>query len=553
MRSAGITNNTTNLYETFFKNSFIGMVVVDKTGSIISSNLFLQQLFGYTEQELIGKKIEILIPSRFHHNHKNVRNHFMESPHSRPMGTGLDLFGMKKDGTEFPIEVSLNSNIVNDENYVIAYVNDISKRVYESQKIEKLKEDLEINVVNRTRELTRTLSVMELLNEKLEQTLINQKAILDNAGVMLYATNKDGIIQFFNPEAVRLTGYQESEVVDKLSSVIFHRQLELNMCREQLLQKNITAETDFEVVKQKSLLNEIVGLECMFVNKNEEEIPVSLTMTPIWDAKNQLNGFMGVAFDMTENKRIRAELIDALSKEKQLGEMKSRFVSMASHEFRTPLSTILSSAYLAEKYTDTLEQPKREKHLKRIVNAVNNLTNILNEFLSVGKIEEGKVILHHSCFNLKDVFQYLINDVSGLLKKGQKIKYHHEGEEIVCLDSSLLNNIILNLLSNAIKFSEEGKDIEFYSEIKNEQVTISIKDHGLGIPEEEQQHLMQRFYRAKNVSNIQGTGLGLHIVSKYVELMGGSISFQSEENKGTTFIIQLTSKKTEDNEKDSID
>jgi signal transduction histidine kinase len=256
---------------------------------------------------------------------------------------------------------------------------------------------------------------------------------------------------------------------------------------------------------------------------------------------------------MTENKKIRAELIEALGKEKQLGEMKSRFVSMASHEFRTPLSTILSSAYLAEKYTDSSEQSKREKHLKRIVNAVNNLTNILNEFLSLGRIEEGKVILHHTCFNLKETFEYLISDVSGLLKNGQKINYHHDGEELVCLDGSLLNNIILNLLSNAIKFSEEGMIIELSTVINKEQVTISIKDHGLGIPDDEQQHLMQRFYRAKNVSNIQGTGLGLHIVSKYVELMGGNISFQSSENQGTTFIIQLTSKKTQDNENDSTD
>lgn len=231
-------------------------------------------------------------------------------------------------------------------------------------------------------------------------------------------------------------------------------------------------------------------------------------------------------------------LTAALSKERELSDLKSRFVSMASHEFRTPLSTILSSVSLIGKYTDSLEQDKRDKHILRIRSAVSNLTDILNEFLSLGKIEEGKVQLHPTDFNLKEQLQLILSEIYPILKKGQHIAYVHDGAPKVSLDLSLIRNIMINLVSNAIKFSPEGANIWVNSNITQQELIITVRDEGLGIPEEDMHHLFERFFRGKNVVNIQGTGLGLHIVSKYVELMGGVITVQSELEKGTLFTIK---------------
>ncbi|MBP7931298.1 MAG: HAMP domain-containing histidine kinase, partial [Chitinophagaceae bacterium] len=233
------------------------------------------------------------------------------------------------------------------------------------------------------------------------------------------------------------------------------------------------------------------------------------------------------------------ELSKALSKERELSDLKSRFVSMASHEFRTPLSTILSSVSLIGKYVEADEQDKRDKHILRIKSAVNNLTDILNEFLSLGKIEEGKIQLHLSTFNIKEQVQLIISEIRPILKNRQFIKYTHEGFTQVNLDTSLLRNIIINLVSNAIKFSPEDATIWVDSKCVDNEIVLNITDEGLGIPEEDMKHLFERFFRGKNVVNIQGTGLGLHIVSKYVELMGGTIQAASTLEKGTRFTIKF--------------
>ena len=233
----------------------------------------------------------------------------------------------------------------------------------------------------------------------------------------------------------------------------------------------------------------------------------------------------------------------ALEKEKDLGELKSRFVSMASHEFRTPLSTVLSSSYLIEKYATTDDQPKREKHLQRIVSSVEMLTDILNDFLSLGKIEEGKIQVRLTEFNIQELITAIAGEIKNNLKKQQKMHYHHEGNPVVLLDTSLLKHIIMNLVSNASKFSPEASPIEIKTIGYDHHITLSVKDHGIGISKDDQKHLMERFFRGANAGNIQGTGLGLHIVSKYAELMNGTVECKSELGKGTEFVITFNKKK----------
>jgi signal transduction histidine kinase len=248
-----------------------------------------------------------------------------------------------------------------------------------------------------------------------------------------------------------------------------------------------------------------------------------------------------------EAKEKDVQLREAFEREKELGELKSKFVSLASHEFRTPLTTILSSAYLVSQYKSYDDQPKREKHIEKIVSSVNMLDDILSDFLSVGRIEEGKIKVKVTKFDVSDFINVYINQLNPILKNGQKIIQEYKGDSTVdFLDQNLFKHILMNLISNAIKFSPENSAIHLsISNFKN-RLTLSVKDEGIGIPEEDIKHLFERFYRATNASNIQGTGLGLHIVAKYAELMNGTILCKSHTGKGTEFIVTFNSKLTDD-------
>jgi len=525
-----------NQYELFFKSASIGIIILNEDGIIVSANDYILKSTGYDSTELLNQPIDHLIP--LHNGKTNVKSTVNPTQETEKIAlSDIQVFNAKrKDGSEFPVEVSLDHYGIAGTDYYVAFVSDASRRVDDQLRIKKLYGELELTIENRTKELTRTLQVLEMLNEKLEHLLVSQRAILDTARVMLFAMNNEGLIRFFNPEATKLTGYTEKEVVLKHNPTLFMDPTCIQIYRDSFFNEfGIVFTDEMEMIREKSLRNEINGIECHFIHKDGTSFPVSLTITPILHKGNQVSGYMGVAVDLTERKKAELNLLEALSKEIKLGEMKSRFVSLASHEFRTPLSTILSSAYLIEKYTSTEDQPKRKKHLQRIIGTVNNLTHILEDFLSVGKIEEGRLAVHPCVFELENFIEILLSELRPLLKKGQQITFHHQGDSSFILDTALLKNILLNLFSNAIKFSPEDGIIELQTTIENGQLNILLKDQGIGIPAEEQDHLMDRFYRASNAVNIQGTGLGLYIVSKYVESMEGTISFESNPDHGTHF------------------
>jgi signal transduction histidine kinase len=190
--------------------------------------------------------------------------------------------------------------------------------------------------------------------------------------------------------------------------------------------------------------------------------------------------------------------------------------------------------------------------LQRIVSSVNMLTDILNDFLSLGKIEEGKISVKPSRFNIHEYISKVTGDLRSALKPAQKIYYQHEGATDVTLDPLLFRHIILNLLSNASKFSPENSPIEMKTSCCGNRLILSVKDLGIGIPEQDREHLMERFYRGINAGNIQGTGLGLHIIAKYAELMNGTVEYKSELDKGTEFIITFIVK-PDSHEKDFAD
>lgn len=392
-------------FSALFQYASEGILVIDNKGTIILANPACELLFGYEKGELLFHTIEILIPGKVAHKHEEYRKEFSHNPHPRSMGIGMDLYGKKKDGSEFPVEISLSPFTNEQEKYVIAFIIDITIRKKNDEISKKQKEELE-----------------RLANE-LDKRVKDRTMILEEA--------------------------------------------------------------------------------------------------------------------LHELEKSREELSTALEREKELNELKSRFVSMASHEFRTPLATILSSLSLVTKYGEVGEKENQLKHIRRIKTSITHLTDILNDMLSLSKLEEGKITAVPELFNISEFTGSVVQELQAVAKTGQSIRYRHSGILEVYLDSKILKNILFNLVSNAIKFSPEATQIEIYTVVNNSVIEIKVKDHGIGIPEEDQEHLFERFFRGHNVTNIQGTGLGLNIVGRYVELMNGNITFESISNEGTTFIIKL--------------
>lgn len=243
-----------------------------------------------------------------------------------------------------------------------------------------------------------------------------------------------------------------------------------------------------------------------------------------------------------EKEMAKKQAQESLEKEKMLNELKSRFITLASHEFRTPLSTILSSVQLLTIHLAGIEAEKTEKHFRRIRSNVALLTDLLNDFLSLEKLEAGKIAAVPEQFNFVDLITETIQEMQDSAKPGQKIVHiakSDKGPEVVTLDKRHVKGIVINLLSNAVKYSGENALITVTTTSTPQGQEVQVTDPGIGIPKDEQEHLFGLFFRARNAMNIKGTGLGLNIVKKYLELMNGNISFKSDPETGTTFSVAL--------------
>ncbi|MEZ0542105.1 sensor histidine kinase [Fibrella arboris] len=235
-----------------------------------------------------------------------------------------------------------------------------------------------------------------------------------------------------------------------------------------------------------------------------------------------------------------AERTQLLTRERELHDLKSNFVTLASHEFRTPMMTILSSASLIGRYNSQTEEDKRERHVQRIKAAVNSLTRILNDFLSISQMDQATIGNHPFQLDLAEFCRDVINDAKAIARPSQRFHYDHTaGPSEVNIDGQLLKNILLNLLTNASKYSGDDTDIQLTSAVLDNQLVIAVKDHGIGIPDVDKDKLFTNFFRARNAIHIQGTGLGLYLVKRYVDLLEGSIQFTSQLNEGTVFTIHL--------------
>jgi len=248
---------------------------------------------------------------------------------------------------------------------------------------------------------------------------------------------------------------------------------------------------------------------------------------------------MAIIRDITERKRAEADIRNALAKEKELGELKSRFVTMASHEFRTPLTTILSSTELLEHYSHKWNEEKKAVHLQRIQSAVNHMTWLLNDVLLIGKAEAGKLEFKPVPLNLTHFCSDLIEGIQ-ISTSSHTLNFRTQEQHLeAVMDEKLLRHILSNLLSNAIKYSPQGGTVYFDLACSQGQVLFQVRDEGIGIPAADQAKLFDSFHRASNVGTIPGTGLGLAIVKNSVDLHGGTIAVNSGVGVGTTFIVSL--------------
>lgn len=504
--NSGLRVNPEAFYEPLFDSAGEGILLVDQKGDIVLANSRMTQLFGYTKEEFRGSNVSILIPAEIRERHHGHMQTYFSNPHARSMGKGLNLAAERKDGTQFPVEISLNHFENNGESFAIALVTDITQRKKDHDKILELNELLERKVKERTEQLAESQRLYSAIARNFPEGTIN---VFDRDLNYIFVEGKE--------------------------------LYKLGVTNEILMGSNYLDRLPKEVGdKVKTYLDEVFeGISCTFqveINNNYYE----LDAVPLESSEGDIRQILVVEKNITKNKAVENEIRKALEKEKELNTLKSRFVSMASHEFRTPLGTILSSVSLIARYTSSEDQPKRDKHIDRIKHAINILTNILNDFLSLEKLEAGKVKVKSEPIDLNQFCESLINDFSGVLKNGQQIIFKCELDEMhAFLDKQMLSNAMLNLLTNASKYSDEDSTIWLTLIDSAEALMIEVKDEGIGIPEDEQHHLFERFFRAQNVTNIQGTGLGLNIVKKYVEIMGGSISFESQHGVGSVFRISF--------------
>lgn len=392
-------------------------------------------------------------------------------------------------------------------------------------------------------------------------------AIIENVIDGFLIIDQNGLVISVNPAACSLFGYTGKELYGKNVSMLMPSPYRDH--HDEFLQR-------YQLTGQAHIIG--IGREIMGLKKDGEVFPARLAVSEV--IYNDKKFYAGIVHDLRQEKKTegqqqqytsqleavveerttflktvvdtlekaKEEVNTSLLKEKEVSRLKTSFVSVASHEFRTPLSHIQLSAALIERYYERLDKKLVFKHLNKIQMAVKMLTVLLNDFLSIEKIEAGKVGPISKEFDLKILCEEIIDAMRMQAKKAQVISYTHIGViSKMNLDSDLLQHCLFNLISNAIKYSPEDGAIQLKTEIKDESCQIWVRDNGIGIPEEDQVHLFEAFFRAQNTVGIQGTGLGLNIVKRYVDLMNGHIDFKSSKKTGTVFTLSFPATKATEN------
>ena len=600
-----------------------GVIIIDSHQNIMEINDPVQKIFGYTKKDLIGKNLNLLLPSNYHIAHECQFDDFIKQGKSRIIGDTTDLFGLKKNGEIIAIEVELNAFTIYNKKHVMALVRDISKKkeikknlmlrtkalesaqngiiitdalrkdhpvIYSNVAFQNLTGYSSTEILNRNcrflqgedrnQEALKKLRKAIKNGESCQATIRNYKkdgTLFWNDLYIFPITNSNGIVTNFigiqNDVTLRKKAEAErhhlATIFDESLNEIYvfdakslkfinvnygaqknigytldalktmtpldikpnDNEIEFRKTIDILLKKNVK-KIEFETVYQrKDKTTYPVEVHLQLSNLGEKDVFVAITLD-ITERKNYTTKLENKVEERTQQLKI------ALNKEKELNDLKTKFLSLVSHEFKTPLSGILTSNLLLSKYELTEQQEKRDKHIKTITDKVHYLNNILNDFLSIEKLETGKLNYKFSYFKLSKVINEVVYNANMLLKEGQQINYPENIDDYsLYQDEKIIELIFSNLLNNAIKYSPENSIIDLIIKQDNTNTTFKVKDSGIGIPEKDKKNIFERYFRAENVISTPGTGIGLNIIKNHLEYLGGTIFFESKEHVGSTFTV----------------
>jgi PAS domain S-box-containing protein len=432
----------------------------------------------------------------------------------------------EKQSVQWPASpvVEINSLIGNFQ-FMTATLNEKFKEVQAAN------QSLKQRVQERTKELLQT-------NQQLEEKIIEHKQtdaalreseqryrdLFENASDLIQSFAPNGHFIYVNRAWRETLNYREEEISQLKIFNIIHPD-NLNHC--------------LETFQQILLGKQLPEIETAFVTKHGEKIWVAGSVNCKFIDDKPI-ATRGIFRNITERKIAEAEISYALEKEKQLVELKSRFITTASHEFRTPLTTILMSAKLLEEFGDRASEEKKRLYLERIQIATKRMTQLLDDVLLIGKAEAGKIEFNPAPLLLEKFCSELLEEIQMSVNSKHAIIFTNQAQQVTAnVDEKLLRYILSNLLSNAIKYSPKGGEIDFRLSIAAEKAIFHVQDRGIGIPPQDTEQLFHSFHRGSNVENISGTGLGMSIVKQCVDLHGGEINVTSEIGIGTTFVVTL--------------
>lgn len=474
------------------------IVISDELGQITLVNAQAERVFQYTRDELIGQKVEILVPDMYREQHEQLRAGFLNMPsrlHDRDI---LGLMGRRKDGTTFYVDIQLSYVTTRDGSLVLSFIEDVTDR---KQAEEALRQS------------------EELLRD-----------VLENLPVGVWLIAPDGKIVFGNPAGKEIWGGAKYIGIDSFA-----------VYRGWWLESGKQIEPDEwaaarAIVKGETSLNEEIEIEA-FDGTHKYLLNSAI---PIRDSEQRIQGAIIVNQDVTMLKLAENTLRAAFEKEKELGDLKSRFVSMASHEFRTPLATILSSSEMLLNYRERMDEPKIDRKLITIANQVKHLTSIVEDVLDLTRMQSGRTEFRPVAADLDALCREIVDEFRSRAEIQQTITYTCAQASVQFpFDRKLMRQIVINLVANACKYSAPEKSVYIGLEFTETNAILRVRDEGIGIPEADMRHLFEPFHRAGNVGTVSGTGLGLSIAKQAIELHEGTIRAESRVNVGSTFTVTL--------------
>lgn len=513
---------------TFFQTNLDLLCILDKNGTFKQLNPEWTNTLGYESEELTDKNIIDFLHEDDKEKIIKIFNSFSDQ--------GI---------SNFIVRLRCSDNTYKYTEWRIKLKNNLlfcsARNITERVEAELLLNNINVQLEKQVRE--RTLS-LDNLNKKLSTQIRQMRKVEEqlNNQIMFLRILLDAI-----PNPIFILNRQKAL-------------LECNSMFEELIGKdkqmmtgNILENFPDPVSAQylDEIANEVIKKSCS--NKREFVVDylgdrrnVVIIVQTLHKSDFSITGLVGIVIDITDQKKMQKEIADSLNREKELSELKSRFISTASHEFRTPLTSILASADLLEMFGKDWEDIKFYEHIAKIQKAVHHMTVLLDDVLTVSRAESGKLQYSPETIHLDSICSEIIDNINMAYNQSTSIVFNNSSNvEKVMLDRKLITHILQNLLSNAIKYSLAQFPVKFDVSNTNGTLIFEVADSGIGIPEKDKAKLFEPFHRATNIGNISGTGLGLSIVKKSVEMHNGSITFESQENIGTRFIIKIPLKKAE--------